>query len=244
MEYKYVPVSKQDTYSLIERAKAGDEDAKTLICSQNTGLVKKLALKFVSSEYEAEDLIQIGYIGLLKAVYHFRPEFDVMFSTYAVPMIMGELKRFFRDTGKIKVSRSLKSEIYALKKAQEKFALDGNGSPRISQLSEAMGLSQERVLEIMEAASAVSNVASLDNQLVEEEYEAYFSQGSPENNIEKIMIKKELANLGKRERQVVMLRYYRDMTQQEIAGILGISQVQVSRIEKRAIAEIRKKLAE
>ena len=157
---------------------------------------------------------------------------------------MGELKRFFRDTGKIKVSRSLKSEIYALKKAQEKFALDGNGSPRISQLSEAMGLSQERVLEIMEAASAVSNVASLDNQLVEEEYEAYFSQGSPENNIEKIMIKKELANLGKRERQVVMLRYYRDMTQQEIAGILGISQVQVSRIEKRAIAEIRKKLAE
>ena len=110
--------------------------------------------------------------------------------------------------------------------------------------SEAMGLSQERVLEIMEAASAVSNVASLDNQLVEEEYEAYFSQGSPENSIEKIMIKKELANLGKRERQVVMLRYYRDMTQQEIAGILGISQVQVSRIEKRAIAEIRKKLAE
>lgn len=244
MGYKYVPVSKEDTYALIARAQKGDEEAKELICRQNTGLVKKLALKFASSEHEADDLIQIGYMGLLNAVYKFRPEFDVMFSTYAVPMILGELKRFFRDNGRIKASRSLKSEIYALKKAQEQFASKGNGSPKISEIAEAMEISAERVLEIMEAASALSNVASLDNQLVEEEYNSYYSQGSPENNLDSIMIKKEIENLNSRQRQVIVLRYYKDMTQQEIADLLGISQVQVSRIEKKALKEIRQKMAE
>ena len=117
MAYKYVPIPKADTYELIKKAQNGDEEALSLLCEQNTGLVKKMALKFTTSEYEAEDLIQIGYIGLLKAVNKFQPEFNVMFSTYAVPIIMGELKRFFRDNGRIKASRSLKSEIYALKKA-------------------------------------------------------------------------------------------------------------------------------
>lgn len=144
MAYKYVPVSKEDTYALIAKAQEGDEEAKTLICQQNTGLVKKIALKFSSSEYETEDLIQIGYMGLLKAVYKFRPEFDVMFSTYAVPMIMGELKRFFRDTGKIKASRSLKSEIYALKKAQEKLMAEEGGQPKLSRLAQVMGVSKDR----------------------------------------------------------------------------------------------------
>ncbi len=244
MTYKYTPVPKEATYALIERAKQGDERAKAELCEQNTGLVKKLALKFVSSEYEAEDLMQIGYIGLLKAVYQFKPEFDVMFSTYAVPMILGELKRFFRDNGKIKASRSLKAEIYNLKKAQEALAAKGNGKPRLSEIAEAMELPKEHVLEIMEAAQALSNVASLDNQTVEEEYNSYYSQGSPENNLDSIMIKKEIQNLGQRERQVIVLRYYKDMTQQEIAGVLGISQVQVSRIEKKALAVIRQKMAE
>lgn len=244
MAYKYVPVSKEDTYALIAKAQEGDEEAKTLICQQNTGLVKKIALKFSSSEYETEDLIQIGYMGLLKAVYKFRPEFDVMFSTYAVPMIMGELKRFFRDTGKIKASRSLKSEIYALKKAQEKLMAEEGGQPKLSRLAQVMGVSKERVLEVMEAASALGNVASLDNQVVEEEYNAYYSQGSPENNLDSIMIKKEISNLDAKARQVLVLRYYKDMTQQEIAEIMGISQVQVSRIEKKALAGIRQKIAE
>ena len=107
MAYKYVPIPKADTYELIKKAQNGDEEALSLLCEQNTGLVKKMALKFTTSEYEAEDLIQIGYIGLLKAVNKFQPEFNVMFSTYAVPIIMGELKRFFRDNGRIKASRSL-----------------------------------------------------------------------------------------------------------------------------------------
>ncbi len=244
MAYKYVPVPKADTYALIKKAQAGDEEALSLLCEQNTGLVKKLALKFASSEYEAEDLIQIGYMGLLKAVEKFQPEFDVMFSTYAVPMIMGELKRFFRDNGKIKASRSLKQEIYALKKAQDALCAKEGETPRISRIAEYMGISSERVLEIMEAASSLSGVVSLDSKPVEEEYNAYYRQASPEHNLDAIMVKKELANLPKRERQVIVLRYYKDMTQQEIADRMGISQVQVSRIEKKVLAEIRQKIAE
>ncbi len=242
MTCKYVPVSKEDTYALIRLAQEGDEDAKESLCRQNTGLVKKIALKFAAGEYELDDLIQIGYIGLLKAVYKFETGYDVMFSTYAVPMIMGEMKRHFRDTGKIKASRSLKSEISTLKKVQEQLTADAGMPPRISEIAEAMGVSSEHVLEVMEAASALGNVASLDNQLVEEEYDSYYRQASPENNLDSIMIKKEISNLDDREKQVLVLRYYRDMTQLEIAKILGVSQVQVSRIEKRALERIREKM--
>lgn len=244
MAYKYVPIPKEDTYRLIKKAQSGDEEAKSLIIEQNTGLVKKIALKFTSLEYETDDLIQIGYMGLLKAVNKFNPEYDVMFSTYAVPMILGELKRVFRDNGRIKTSRSLKADIYTLKKAEDEFYRKEGHRPRVSQLAEAMNETVERVLEIMEASSAVSNIASLDNQLVEEEYENYNTQGSPENNLDSIIIKKEIMNLSAKERQVVVLRYYKDLTQQEIAKIMGISQVQVSRIEKKALTTIRQKVAE
>lgn len=244
MTFKYIPVPKADTYALIERAKTGDEEAKELICRQNTGLVKNIALKFTSAEYDLDDLIQIGFIGLLKAVYKFEPGFDVMFSTYAVPMIMGEIKRFFRDNGKIKASRSLKSEIYTMKKVQDKLLLEEGTAPRLSRVAEVMGITGEHLLEVMEASASLSNVASLDNQVVEEEYNSYYSEASPENNLDSIMIKNEIEGLNSRERQVIVLRYYRDMTQQEIAGILGISQVQVSRIEKKALQTIRDKITE
>lgn len=247
MTSSYVPVSKEDTYALIEKAQKGDEESKTLLCRQNTGLVKKLALKFSAGEHELDDLIQIGYIGLLKAVEKFQPEFDVMFSTYAVPMILGEIRRFFRDNGKIKASRSLKSEIYTMNRLQEELAAAGGsageGKVKLSFLAETMGITVEHLLEVMEASQALSNVASLDNQLVEEEYENYYTQASPEHQLDNIMMKSEISRLPVRERQVILLRYYRDMTQQEIAGRMGISQVQVSRLEKKALLEMKKKMA-
>ncbi len=244
MTYKYIPVSKEETYELIRRAQAGDEEARTLLVEQNTGLVKKLALKFATAEYETDDLIQLGYIGLLKAADKFDPQYNVMFSTYAVPMIMGEIRRFFRDSGRIKASRSLKSEISALKKAQDQLEKENGSRPRISEVAEAMGISVERVNEIMEAESALSGIASLDSRPVEEEYGSRAVQGSPENDLDILMIREEIKGLGDKERQVIVLRYYRDMTQQEIARIMGISQVQVSRIEKRALAAIKKRIAE
>lgn len=239
---KYVPVPKEDTYALIQSAKDGDEEAKALICRQNTGLVKKIALKFTAGEYELDDLIQIGYIGLLKAVYKFEPGFDVMFSTYAVPMILGELKRFFRDNGKIKVSRSLKSEIYTMKKIENQFQTAEGSAPRLSDMAEEMGITVEHLLEVMEASAVLSNVGSLDNRTEMEEYSAYNNYASPESNIDGILLREKIKELDEKQRRVILLRYYRDLTQQEIAKILGISQVQVSRTEKKALEIIREKI--
>ena len=119
MAYKYEPIAKEDTYELIERAQSGDEEARELIVSQNTGLVKNLAMKYSSGYYETDDLMQVGFLGLVKAIDRFDTGFDVMFSTYAVPMILGEIKRYIRDDGKIKVSRQLKTDIRNLRKIQQ-----------------------------------------------------------------------------------------------------------------------------
>ena len=242
MGFKYVPVPKEETYILIAKAQEGDEEAREALLEQNTGLVKKLACRFLSPEHELEDLIQIGYMGLWKAIEHFNPAYDVMFSTYAVPMIMGEIKRYFRDTGKIKVSRALKGDIAALSRAEEDFALRHGTQPRISQLAEILNMERERVLEIMEAREHIHHMASLDNQLVEQEYEQYQPEGSPESRLDYMMMRGALNLLSERERQVILLRYFRDMTQQQIAGRMGISQVQVSRIEKKALAKLREKM--
>jgi len=243
MTCKYTAIPKETTYELIKRAQEGDEEAKTLLTQQNTGLVKAIALKFSSAEYETEDIIQIGYMGLLKAIDKFNPAYDVMFSTYAVPMIMGEIKRFFRDNGRIKISRGLKSEIYALKQMEDRLTLQLGHPPRVSQLAEALDMEKEHVLEIMDAAERLHHVASLDQQLVEQEYENMSCAGSPEGELDIMMMKQELAGLKPKERQVILLRYYRDMTQQEIGNLLHISQVQVSRIEKKALAKMRAGLA-
>lgn len=243
MEYKYIPVSKEETYRLIRKAQAGDEEAKRLLIEKNTGLVKKIALKFVTAENEADDMIQIGYIGLLKAIEKFDPDYDVMFSTYAVPMIMGELRRFFRDTGKIKVSRSLKAEAAQLKKTQQELCHKIGRQPRLSEIAKAMGISAEHAAEIMEAETAMNNVTSLDDRNPAESEEGYGVSCSPEQNLDGIMLRKEIKALPAREKQVILLRYYKDMTQQEVAKIIGISQVQVSRTEKKALAKMRGRLS-
>lgn len=243
MAYKYIPVPKEETYILIERAKKGDEEAKAQLTIDNTGLVKKIAVKFVSEEHELEDLIQIGYMGLLKAVDNFNPDFDVMFSTYAVPMIMGEIKRFFRDNGRIKVSRSIKSDLYALRQMQTSFEAREGRRPHISEIAESLSMSRERVLEVIEAGERISSISSLDQQQDAglEQRQAGFC--GEERQIDLIMMKDEISALRDKERLVLMLRYYRDLTQQQIADRLGVSQVQVSRIEKRALEKIRKNMA-
>lgn len=243
MGCNYIPVPKAETYNLIEQAKRGDEAAKTRLVLDNTGLVKKIAARFVSAEHELDDLVQIGYMGLLRAVENFNPEFDVMFSTYAVPMIMGEIKRFFRDNGRIKVSRALKSDLYALRQMQTSFETREGRLPRISEIVRELGVTRERVLEIMEAEERLQNIGSLDQNP-----EHLYKAGNPEpdageKQIDRILMKDEIAALQEKERLVLMMRYYKDMTQQQIADRLGVSQVQVSRIEKRALERIREKIA-
>lgn len=244
MASKYVPVKKEDTYALIEKAQQGDNDAREQIVNQNTGLVKNLALKFTGSGYELDDLLQIGFMGLLKAIDRFDTKFDVMFSTYAVPMILGEIKRYIRDDGKIKVSRQLKMEMRNLKRIKEEYYNKNGTWPKLSYLAEEMQLPVEKVLEILDAAEALANVESLDNSEISEGYrEKKVSHISEEDkNISMIDLKMIISTLSERERQIIVLRYFKDMTQQQIAGKIGISQVQVSRIEKKVLQDMRRKM--
>lgn len=244
MASKYVPVKKEDTYALIEKAQQGDQEAQELIVKQNTGLVKNLALKFTGSGYELDDLLQIGFMGLLKAIDRFDTKFDVMFSTYAVPMILGEIKRYIRDDGRIKVSRQLKIDMRNLKKIKEEYYNEHGTWPKLSYLSEEMGLPVEKILEILDAAEALANVESLDNSEISEGYrEKKVSHVSEEDrNINMIDLKMMIGTLSERERQIIVLRYFKDMTQQQIAGKIGISQVQVSRIEKKVLKNMREQM--
>ncbi|MGI6751898.1 MAG: sigma-70 family RNA polymerase sigma factor [Anaerovoracaceae bacterium] len=242
MSFEYIPQSKEETYELIRRAKSGDEEAKELLICRNTGLVKKIALKFIGAGYELEDLIQVGYIGLLKAVERFDTGYGVMFSTYAVPMILGEVKRYLRDDGRIKVGRQMKQDIGNLKKAQDDFCHVNGRSPKISELAESMGISGEDVLSIMEAADALNNLESLDDP-DRPDYDNHDNyKEREEQQTDMVQLKSIIGNLPERERQIIVLRYFKDMTQQQIADLLGISQVQVSRMEKKVLEGLRREM--
>ena len=198
------------------------------IVAANTGLVKSVALRlsYVYKE-ELEDLIQIGYIGLLKAAERFDPGRGNKFSTYAVPMIAGEIKSQLRDQGRIKVSRSLKSDSAAVRKAEEAFTAKHGRSPKITELSAATGLSAERIVEALQAYDAMKNLEDYEN--------AALWTDDEERNITRIDLDAVINSLEPREKQVIILRYYKDMTQQQVAAVMGISQVQVCRIEKKTL---------
>lgn len=194
----------------------------------HTGLVKSVALRLsFAYKEEFEDLVQIGYIGLLKAAERFDPELGNKFSTYAVPLIAGEIRSQLRDQGRIKVSRSLKSDGMAVRKAEEAFSAKYGRSPKITELSAALGLSPERVTEALQAYDAMKNF--------EEYEETDLWLNDEEKNITKIDLDAVISTLGTKEKQVIMLRYYKDMTQQQAAKIMGISQAQVCRIEKKTL---------
>lgn len=242
MTGKYVPIAKEDTYRLINEAQTGNQQAKELIVNQNIGLVKNLAMKYAVGSYEIDDLMQIGFVGLVKAIERFDTSFDVMFSTYAVPMILGEIKRYIRDDGKIKISRQLKIEMKNLKNIQQEYYNKHGKSPKISYLASQMEVSSEHIMEILEAIDSLANVESLDNQLLPEGAHCSEYIDEEQQNVNIIDLKTAIKELENRERQIIILRYFKDMTQQQVAKILGISQVQVSRIEKKVLQRMKEKI--
>lgn len=242
MGSNYVTKSKEDTYDLISRSKQGDEWAREQLIQQNTGLVKNIALKFIGAGYELDDLLQIGYIGLLKAVDRFDDSYGVMFSTYAVPMILGEIRRYLRDDGRIKVGRQTKQDIKNLKHKQEEFCNQFGRYPKISELAEMMEISTEQVLNILEASDALNSLESLDDPDRSEQQGKVNYIEAEQKFIDMIHLKSVIGKLSEKERQIIVLRYFKDMTQQQIAGMMGISQVQVSRIEKKVLSVLRNEM--
>ena len=232
-----------DNLELIREAQAGDRSAMDKLISQNMGLVKNVAKRFIGRNAEYEDLVQIGTIGMLKAAKSFDLEFGTAFSTYAVPLIIGEIRRFLRDDGMIKVSRDLRKKGTLIMKAKEDFIKLYGREPKISELAEACTMSAE---EIAYALDAVCPIYSLQETLGNDEDGATLEALTPanENIIEemtdKLALAEAISKLDQRSRQIIHLRFYRDLSQQQTAEILGITQVKVSREEKKIFEFLRK----
>lgn len=228
---------------LLLAAKSGDKESRDLLIEKNMGLVWSVVRRFSNRGYEMEDLFQIGVIGLMKAVDYFDTSYDVRFSTYAVPMISGEIKRFLRDDGMIKVSRSIKEHAWKISKAREQFNYQNGRDASISELCACTGLEAEDILSAMESGSEVESLNKIifqnDGQpvrLVDKLVEKKDFHGEL---IDKIFIEELMEKLDARERELIILRYYCNETQSKIAECLGISQVQVSRMEKRILKRMR-----
>ena len=236
----------EETLSLLERAQKGDEEAKEILVRKNIALVKSIVKKFLNRGHEYEDLFQLGSIGLLKAIQNYDPKYDVRFSTYAVPMIMGEIKRFLRDDGMIKVSRSLKELVVKSAAVMDQLKVQLGRDPSIQEIADAVGATPE---EIVYAMDAVRTPASIHDIIYEDEDNPILlidkiaeNRSETDDAMERITLKELLSKLDKRERTIIIMRYFRDKTQSEIAEMLNISQVQVSRIEKKVLNKMREML--
>lgn len=226
--------------ALIERAKGGDEAALSILVDENTGLVRSIAVRFTGRGVDYDDLCQIGHIGMIKAIRNFDLERGTAFSTYAVPLIIGEIKRFLRDDGEIKVGRELKRKGALICAAREKYIAENGNEPTVSVLAELCGFSEE---EAVECIAATASTVSLSEQIGEDGTleDLLGTDFTPEIN-EKIALKQAIEGLPPEEREIIVLRYYKSMTQSEVGRILGMTQVTVSRKEARALARLRGEL--
>lgn len=233
-------LSHEDTLRLLNLAQNGDEDARESLVVHNIALVKSLVRGFMNRGVDYDDLIQIGSMGLLKAIDGYQSQFGVRFSTYAVPMITGEIKRFLRDDGIIKVSRSLKENAIRIYRAEELLKRKLGREPTIEELSNDTGISSEDIVHSMEA---IREPMSIYEPIYGDEKTLLVDTIARQDDSEMIgnlILKDLLSSLNERERNVIVLRYFRDRTQSEIAKIIGVSQVQVSRIIVRTLEKLRK----
>lgn len=256
----------EETAVLIERSQAGDKEAREKLIEENLGLVRHIVKRFVGRGYDAEDLFQIGCIGLMKAIDKFNLQFEVRFSTYAVPMIQGEIKRFLRDDGMVKVSRTLKENGWKVKQAAERLSQAYGREATLQELSEATALSVEDIVMALDANVEVESIyksvyQSDGNEIYLVDQVVGGSAGvgcaaglnslngsgacedvEKEKILNHMLLEELLGKLGDMERQLIDMRYFQDKTQVEVARCLGISQVQVSRMEKRILLHLREEV--
>lgn len=227
------------TEELILQSQNGDRSAGERLIMENSGLIWSVAKRFLGRGTDADDLYQLGCLGFLKAVDGFDPNFGTKFSTYAVPKISGEIRRFLRDDGAVKVSRGIKEQALTIKIAKNKLMLQLGREPQISELVEETGLCAE---DIALAESATSTTESINRENGEDGFslEHILSDtDSEEEMVEKISLKQAICKLSDKEATVIKLRYFHGLTQQRVSKVLNVSQVQISRIEKRALINLR-----
>lgn len=227
---------------LLSRAQHGDREAAEQMIVGNSGLIWSVARRYFGRGVDADDLYQLGCVGFMKAMAGYDRSYGTQFSTYAVPKISGEIRRFLRDDGAVKVSRGLKERAQAIRLARERLAMQLGREPALSELSDELGLSPE---EIAVAETATAEPESIHREVGEDHFtlEQLLSADGPEDMLlESITLREAVGHLPEREQKVIALRYFRQLTQEQTARILGVSQVQISRIEKKALAALRAEL--
>lgn len=235
-----------EVQALLLQAKAGDEAARERIINCNLRLVFNLIQRFSNRGYEQEDLFQIGTIGLIKAIDKFDPSYQVRFSTYAVPMIIGEIRRFLRDDGPIKISRSLKETGIKIRYTQEQLTKELGREPKLAEVAEKLELTSEQLTEALEATQYLT---SIHEELYQDDGDAIYvidqlaDREDDSQFLEHMALEEVLERLPEREKNILYLRFYKDQTQTEVARHVGISQVQVSRLERSALKKVREMLS-
>jgi RNA polymerase sporulation-specific sigma factor len=231
------------TLQKIKEAQAGSEDAKVLLIENNLPLIKSIVRRYKNKQIDYDDLIQLGTLGLVKAINHFNCEYGVRFSTYAVPMIAGEIKRFIRDDGAIKVSRSIKSEAQKLNQFIEEYRHREEREPDIETLCKQFNMSPADIIFLMDSARYPVSIYAETEEEGLSLADKIVAKGTPEDTIDKMLLRDLIAELPPREKKIILLRYFRDMTQNEIAREMGVSQVQISRIESKILRYLKKQLS-
>jgi RNA polymerase sporulation-specific sigma factor len=235
-------LSVEETLRHLRQAKLGDNNSKEILIKSNSLLVKSIVFRFKNKGVDYDDLYQLGCMGLLKAIYNFDESFGVRFSTYAVPMIIGEIKRFIRDDGEIKVSRIIKYQAYKISRFIEEFQLKHGYEPSVETISKSLDISAE---DVVLASGSNKMTVSLYETIDDGEDKGQSlidkipSKLSEDDVVESIYLKQLLLKLSERERKVIMLRYFRDKTQGEVSKILGVSQVQISRLENKILKRLK-----
>lgn len=234
-------LSHEETMRLIKQAQQGDESASTTLLCENAPLLKSIIKRYLGKHVEYDDLYQIASIGLLKSIKNFSDDYNVRFSTYAVPMILGEIKRYMRDDGYLKVSRSIKSISGKITKYVDEALKNGEDSPRIEDIAEHFGIEPTEVIFAMDAAKLPISLYETTNDsdgkqtsLIE-----HLPTDEDKKMIDKVILKDMLSKLQPREQKIIILRYFRDMTQGEIAERMNVSQVQISRLENRILKKLK-----
>ena len=238
----------EETMALIERSHHGDKEARDRLVQENMGLVWSIVRRFTGRGTDTEDLFQIGAMGLIKAIDKFDPSFQVKFSTYAVPMIAGEIKRFLRDDGMVKVSRTLKENSWKVKRAEDQYLQKKGKDPTVGELAELTGLTPEEVVRAADFGVEVESIYKTIPQSDGSEVCLLDRLGSghqeTESVLDHLVLLQLLEELPEADRKLIKMRYLQDQTQAEVARNLGVSQVQVSRLEKKILKEMRKHFKE
>lgn len=237
----------EQTLLLLKKAKNGDENAKNLLIENNSPLVKSIVRRYKNKGVEYDDLYQLGCVGFSKAINNFDESFNVRFSTYAVPMIAGEIKRFLRDDGSVKVSRSIKGQYYLMQRFIDEIKLQTGETPTVKQIAEKFNIEEPEVMFILESSRMpVSIYESLDkeNSNGQVVLDKLVNFDEANSLIDKMALKDVIKELEENDKKLIILRYFRDKTQSEVAQILNVSQVQVSRLENKILAKMKNKLRE